>query len=374
MPDKNKNINVQILGENNIITTSGGNFIGKSASAPTRASNIARPTLVVGRDKDIQAIKSRLGINGSLKPITVVRGWPGSGKTTLALAIAYDSEIANLFPDGFLWVSIGQEASSILLEMAGWGRMLGTDEILKVKSIEEAQKILSALLRNKRMLIFIDDVWKTESAIPFMVGGKGCATIITTRLPIVAQEIAPTPNDVYLLSGLSEESSLSLLNLLAPTVVAEYPKECLELIKELEGLPLALQVAGRLLNSEASYGFNIKDLLEQLREGSMILASKAPADLSDLSSETIPTVAALLQESVNHLDNNVREYYAYLGVFAPKPASFDLDALKAVWQVEDPKPITRELVERGLLEYIPITRRFEMNSTLVKLARSLLIE
>jgi hypothetical protein len=33
--------------------------------------------------------------------------------------------------------------------------------------------------------------------------------------------------------------------------------------------------------------------------------------------------------------------------------TFDLAAIAFVWQVEDPKPIARMLVDRGLMEFVP---------------------
>ena len=47
-----------------------------------------------------------------------------------------------------------------------------------------------------------------------------------------------------------EDHALELIGHLVPAVVDQYPDECRELVKALESLPLALQVAGRLLNTE----------------------------------------------------------------------------------------------------------------------------
>jgi hypothetical protein len=44
--------------------------------------------------------------------------------------------------------------------------------------------------------------------------------------------------------------------------------------------------------------------------------------------------------------------------------------MQAVWEVDDPKPIIRELASRGLVE--PIGGRFQMHALLVAHARSLL--
>jgi hypothetical protein len=82
---------------------------------------------------------------------------------------------------------------------------------------------------------------------------------------------------------------------------------------------------------------------------------------------------SLLHRSTDRLDEHTRECFAYLGAFAPKPATFDLAAMKAVWQVADPRPIVRELVDFGLLEPVG-SARFQMHALLVRHAQSLLSE
>ena len=336
-----------------------------------------RPSMMIGRDDDVKALKARLSTTTdgktSLHVLTAIKGWPGVGKTTIATALAYDPDIAKLFPDGILWTSLGQEPN-ILSEMATWGRALGTDEILKAKSVEEAQNLLAGLLRAKRMLLIIDDIWKTEDAFPFKVGGVGCATLITTRRDDIANALAPIADNIYRLKVLKDEDALDLLKQLAPFVVKQHPNECLVLVQELEGLPLALQVAGRLLNTEANYGFGVIELIEELRAGAKLLEAPAPADRIDLVTETTPTIAALLQKSLDRLDETAKECYAYLGVFAPKPATFDVDAMKFVWQQDDPKPIIKALVDRGLLEFVPELSRYQMHAVLVMLAKTLLTD
>jgi hypothetical protein len=254
-----------------------------------------------------------------------------------------------------------------------WGRALGTEELLKVPTLKEAATCLAALLARKRMLLIVDDVWETEHAAPFQhVRGSECVILFTTRETKVAETIAPAPASIYNLPVLTDESALELLGLLAPSVVTEYPTESSDLIRQLEGLPLAVHVAGRMLNAETKLGWGVREMLIELRSGADIIKQKAPADRADLETQTIPAVATLFKQSTDRLDRFTRDCFAYLGAFAPKPATFDLAALKAVWQLEDPKPTVRELVSRGLLE--PVGGRFQMHALLVAHALSLLTD
>jgi hypothetical protein len=80
----------------------------------------------------------------------------------------------------------------------------------------------------------------------------------------------------------------------------------------------------------------------------------------------------LLNTSTDRLDPVTREHFAYLGAMAPKPATFDLDAMAAIWEVEDARPTARILVDRGLLELQTATGRFSLHAVLAMHAHSLL--
>lgn len=327
---------------------------------------------LIGRAGALTEIKRRMGIPDGrpLYASTIVRGWPGIGKTTLVNAFAYDVQADAQFPDGVLWTSL-THAPAILSEIAAWGRALGLDGLARSPTIKDAVEQLAKRLADARMLIIIDDVWDAAHALPFLqCAGHRCGVLLTTRLPSVAEELSPAPDGVYTLPLLQEDDSMLLLRLLAPAVVAGKHDACLQLVRDLEGLPLALHVAGRLLASEARMGWSVDELLVRLRDGAAVINAKAPADRADIEKQTIPTVAALLQQSTDLLDNHTRECFAFLGAFAPKPATFDLDAMSAVWNADDPKPVIRELAARGLIE--PAGGRFQMHSLLVAHARSLL--
>ena len=120
-------------------------------------------------------------------------------------------------------------------------------------------------------------------------------------------------------------------------------------------------------------GWGVRELLSELRMGAGLLQAQIPTDMLGAARDTSPTVAALLKRSTALLDSETRRRFAYLGLFVPKPATFDLEAMAVAWDVANPRPIARVLVNRGLLE--PISGgRFQMHAVLVLHARSLLEE
>jgi len=331
------------------------------------------PALVfIGRENDLHEVKRRLGLTGdqSGNGITVVRGWPGVGKTTLVGVIGRDPDVVKTFTEGVLWTSLNQQPN-LLSVLAAWGRALGTDDLLRVPTLGEATQRLAALLQRKKMLLIVDDVWNEADAAPFLQArGSGCALLITTRLNSVADALAPKPEAIFKLPVLTEENALKLMGILVPSVVKQHQDECGKLVRALECLPLALHVAGRLLKSEERLGWGVADLLKDIQEGAKkITPEQAPVDRAE--DGTIPTVSALLQKSTDLLDEQTRDCFAFLGPFAPKPATFDEAAMKAVWQMADPKPVIRKLVNHGLLESVG-SGRFQMHALLVQHALSLL--
>lgn len=329
------------------------------------------PFAFIGRDNALSDIKQLLGVEKEISGgsnVTVVRGWPGIGKTTLVGVIGRDPAIAKRFSDGVLWTSLEQKPN-LLSNMARWGKALGSDEIFRAPTLDEATIVLARLLRHRQMLLIVDDVWDTAHAVPFLEAvGKQCALLITTRMTAVAQEITTEETRNYILRELAKEDSLKLLAILVPTIVEQFEDECIQLADDLEHLPLALHVAGRLLKSEADMGWGVTDLIREIRQGTGLIEQRAPKDR--IEGGEIPTVKALLTKSTNMLDDLTHNCFAYLGVFASKPASFDLAAMKAVWQIDDPRPIARRLVGHGLLEPTG-TGRFQMHRILVDHAKSL---
>ena len=329
------------------------------------------PLLIRGREAALRDLKGRLirQDKSQNQALTVMRGWPGVGKTTLAAALAHDDEVGAAFPDGVLWVSLGTDPNVKSLLVA-WGRQMDFD-LADAHSAEEASHRLAAALRTKRMLLIVDDVWQPEQGSLFLVGGPGCATLVTTREGGVAQALAPTASGIYFLPVLEEKAALEVLRALAPVVVSRHREACRALCRELETLPLALQVAGRLLHEEAEFGLEVTLLLTELRTGAAILRAKAPADRGDLANQITPTVAVLFAKSTDRLSDSDRRYFALLAPFVPKPATFGLKALKLVWNLPDPEPVLKTLVRRGLVE--PVGEgRFWMHALVVTHALSLL--
>ncbi|MFN8372926.1 MAG: BTAD domain-containing putative transcriptional regulator [Anaerolineae bacterium] len=216
------------------------------------------PALIVGRDSVVAELKQRLGIPDVTQkhPVTVVEGWPGVGKSTVLSLLAHCPEVWAAYPDGVLWASLG-ETPTLQAELMRWADALHLLSPGKAPTLEELTHQIAAALRSRRMLLLVDDVWDVDHVAPFRVAGHQSAMVISSRLSQVARALAPTAADVYRVPQLSDDSALSLLKELAPQAVEQFHDAAAELIRDLEGLPLAIQVAGRLLHEEMQMGWGL---------------------------------------------------------------------------------------------------------------------
>lgn len=214
------------------------------------ASPPSEPPLFIGREQDLYFLKKKLGIIQakekplSMQPLIAVRGWPGIGKTAIATILARDLDIPKSFADGVLWTSLGQ-TPNLRSEISTWASALKTTNLPSTLTLKEVVAALTDLLKNKQILLVVDDVWETDHIAPFQQAkGKDCSLLITTRLPSVINELSLPEEAVYNLPVLTEEKALELLSILAPNVTSKYFDECKELVHDIGYLPLALNIAG----------------------------------------------------------------------------------------------------------------------------------
>jgi DNA-binding SARP family transcriptional activator len=348
---------------------------GQTAGAiPSRVARVEMlpplPSLLIGREGVMTDLRQRLRPQKAPAEM-VIQGYPGIGKTTLSAALAYDRALQADYPDGVLWTALGEQPSLPAL-LDQWAQALGLqpDSTLDI----ESQSIrLRTHLAQRAMLIIVDDVWDVSHALPFRLAGSHSATLMTTRFNDVAQALTSRADSLYKLPIISNEAALALIHALAPTLREVDTPDLIELVHDLEGLPLALQVAGRLLHAEMRMGWGIGELVRELRDGRRLLEAQAPADRHEVALQASPTVAALLQRSVVRLSLDLQEKFALLGVFAPKPATFTVSAVQAIWRDSHPQQAIRTLTDRGLLEPSG-DGRFQMHALLVIHARSMFQE
>lgn len=330
------------------------------------------PNIFVERDEELQHLIDVID-NGKTRDDNiriVLQGMPGIGKTTFVNAVAHHEELKRRFPDGVLWVSLGEDLD-FAYHVGQWAKALHVPAERSLR-MNDIVKGLRFALQDKRMLLIIDNVMEAEHARHFMVGGKHCATIITTRSNRIALNLNIPSEYVMQLEQLQTEEAVRLFSEYAPYIVEQYPTESRQLAEQLDGLPLALSVAGRLLEEDANDNFDVRETFANIRKGAIF--EGIVVDRYDTDGMTYATLDNVLAQSMKRLSPEDRKYFMYLGVFAPKPATFDIDALKYVWNTDDPRRVIKQLLNRGLIESTPSTGRYVIHALLSDFAKKLLQE
>lgn len=331
------------------------------------------PQGVFGRQADLARINDLLLLNTPSTdeiPPLALRGMGGIGKTTLALALAHQPDLQRHFQDGVLWTSLGPKPTIRLL-LNQWGKALGVD--LNAEKDETAcRERLRDALHERQMLIIVDDVWETRHGSLFQVAGPGCRLVYTTREVPVANDLATRARAVRV-DVLAAQAAFELLAKLAPEAASIDEKNARRLCERLEFLPLAITLAGRLLANEADIPSRMQYLLGELLERRAARLQLVQAEgRPGLDEENPVSLQAILGMSIEHLTPLEQDRFAMLAVFGGEPLTWQMDAVKAVWDCSpaEADATASRLLQRGLIERR--CERYWMHALLVDYANELM--
>ncbi len=279
---------------------------------------------------------------------TALRGAGGYGKTTLAKAVCADARVREAFPDGVLWVTLGERPGELIGKVMDWIEAL-TGERPGFTGIDAAKAALAGALGERKCLLVIDDAWNESHLRPFLHGGQYCARLITTRdsatLPLGAIEVnvnamRPTEAVALLSVGLPANQASGLSSNLAALAkrLGEWPillklvnRALLKQIEQKAALPEALASVNRRLDKYGMTAFDSRNAVER---------EQAVAKTLNISFELL----------------SVDEYarYTELAVF-PEDAYIPLSTVARLWSVtgrldeEDAKALCGDLYQLSLL-------------------------
>ncbi|MFN7349413.1 MAG: NB-ARC domain-containing protein, partial [Dolichospermum sp.] len=267
-----------------------------------------------------------------------LQGMGGIGKSVLAAILAHDEDIRSVFPDGILWVTLGQKPA-LTLRQSDLAKMLG-DSSQIFHDVQQGKVYLCELLENKTCLLIIDDVWETKDAEAFTVLGQHCKMLITTRDSKILEELGAVNCQLDLLTV---TESLALLALWAKQPPETLPTEAYQIVEECGRLPLALAMIGAMSKGKPQGWQNVLYKLQN-------------ADLEKIKykfPDYYPNLLSAIQVSVEALEPDLQKRYLDFAVF-PEDTLIPEAVLQTFWESEgldkfDTQDIIYVLIEKSLI-------------------------
>ena len=264
--------------------------------APFQAPKL--PQHFVGRQDVMTQIEEDL-TTGQM-PIVALVGMGGSGKSTIAVEVAY--QLKSKFADGVLWVDAA--ISDPMDVLANWGDAYGFD-FNGLPDIESRALAVRSMLAERQTLIVLDDVGQISRIRPLLPGAERCAILLTTRDQEIAYGLDVEP---VLLNELAPEESLRLLKQILGDRRVNKEKEAAQKICDLlQNLPLAVEIAAQRLKSHRRR--RLSDMAQRLQDTQHRLGLA-------VSDQAVRTSFTLSWQA---LDMQQQRLFSLLGVFAGRP-------------------------------------------------------
>ncbi|GAB2274080.1 hypothetical protein Dimus_008850 [Dionaea muscipula] len=291
---------------------------------------------VIGLEDDILKLSNKL-VDDHHHKMVVISGMGGLGKTTLARKLYHHSSVRKHFL-GFAWAHISQQFQTrsvilgILLDLIPDNDRERRDQ---VRGLEDGQLHgeLYRMLKEKRYLVVLDDVWNTEdwnrlqAAFP-IIHDQGIASkvVLTTRNHDIVSAILGDELVLYHEPKLLDiETSWELLQKKAfPDEKEDLEQLGKKMLKHCNGLPLAVAVLGGVLANKRTAN-DWKNVLDNIRS---YFGGDKFYDRSYNNS-----VYDVLGMSYYDLPYHLKPCFLYLGVF-PEDFEIPVKKLYRMWLAE----------------------------------------
>ncbi|MGW4215213.1 ATP-binding protein [Lentzea sp. NPDC004789] len=322
------------------------------------------PQEFVGRSAELESLDKLLTTGtgkADIAVISAVSGTAGVGKT--ALAVHWSGHAESRFPDGTLYANMrgydlehAVEPAEVLGEFL---RALGVKKIPYAR--DERAKLFRSTMRNKKMLVVIDNVNSPEQVRPLLPGTTSSLVLITSRDALSGLVQRDGVKRIFL-DVLSAEEAQELLRRLIGPRADDAPEAVAKLAERCARLPLALRIAGELVAVRGQT--NLTDLVEEL------VQEQKRLDMFEVANDPRTAVRSVFSWSYGHLPRELQAVYRLVG-FSPG-RSFDPAGFAAVTNAELPESRYRinALLRASLLKEVS-ANRFELYDLLREYGKEL---
>lgn len=284
----------------------------------------------------IEALVGR-GQSARVAITAALRGAGGYGKTTLAHALCHDLAVRRAFPDGILWLTLGENPGDLTSKLVPLIRALSspTEPGTPFSDLDAALQRLGELLEKKKVLLVIDDVWQHAHLKPLLSERLNCARLITTR----NNETLPRHTLRINVDAMQLNEAVALLGMDLPS---GQKGRLGQLAIRLGEWPLLLKLVNKFLyNLVREMGLDLEAALDEAESMLTNLGLTAfddpsnPDERNRAAAATIRASLRLLRREAHYGRIQVDEYHCYhqLAIF-PKDVDIPLSTLGRLWELE----------------------------------------
>lgn len=296
---------------------------------------------ITGRENDLARVIELVDAGGGgtapcAANVIVIVGIPGVGKTTFAVHAAH--RLSARYPDGCFFVDLRGLGDDRLTAGQALSRLLvalGVAESAIPARTEERSGLLRALLRNRRVLLVIDNAADEAQVRPLLPGAAGSLVVVTARRALAGLESVHR----MFLETLSPDAGVRLLgSIIGSRRTADEPRAARRLVDLCGLLPLAVRIAGNRLASRP--GWTIDGLVRQLGDPRHRLSTLTAGDLQ---------VRSVCETSYQHCAEPTRHVFRRLGLVAGQDVTVEVAAVVTRTDVQTARRALEELTDAGLL-------------------------
>ena len=293
---------------------------------PFTAPNV--PDHFVERPNEMSAMMEHILDETQENPVAITTAFQGSGgfgKTTLAIALCHEERTRVAFDDGILWIEFRENMTqkdllTLINQQIKW--LSPQDSIYNV--LNDASARFRDLLKDRDMLIVLDDVW-IESHLQYCVH-PGITYILTTRVQPVAGGVKAKR---IFVNDMQKGEATDLLTKWLPESPTHSELELLEdLALRLGEWPLLLKLVAVELNNLIDSGRTIIEavghVVVRLEDRGISYLDRENADERNLS------IGLSINASISHLKNEDADRFYELAIF-PEDNNIPFEAIEKLW-------------------------------------------
>ena len=290
---------------------------------------------------------------------THIEGFGGVGKTAMATWVVRRPEIAKQFPCRF-WVQMQQDPDIVaILGQLYTSATFGAGRLdlhgKKNDQIDRARARLKLVLKGKRCLLVVDDVWCDEDLEPLqgiIDKDVGSRLLVTTRMLKLSGRSREEGRIAISINKLTDQEAEQLL-LRSSSDISDICTEeeadavrCLCKFCRNHALSISM-IASRKHHDDCSWS----DLLKKTKQTPVTKLSFSRMDKKKIKKQRYETVEQCIDINVESMDCQQKSHYMQL-VVVPEDEWIPLELLKIYWNVDDEQCslLINSLQQRSLIE------------------------